>query len=84
MVSNGILIDMFRGITIQDTDLRQAQYQGGGGYGYVLMGNDNLIQDCYGEELRYVYDFKLMRSNGNVIYRSVSNGISDFHIARLI
>lgn len=82
MVSNGIQLLFTRNITITGCDLRHAQYQGGGGngYGYVFQGSDNLIEHCTGRELRYVYDFKSMQTTGNVVLRSESHGISDFHM----
>ncbi len=83
LLSNMLELQYSRGITVQDCDFREAQYRGGGGngYGYVIRGNDCLIQDCYGRELRYVFDFKSMYANGNVIHRGVSDGTtSDFHM----
>ena len=83
LVSNGLVLRYCRGITVRACDFRHAQYRGGGGngYGFVLRGNDCLVQDCYGTELRYAYDFKSMYANGNVIHRSVADGAtSDFHM----
>ncbi len=82
MVSNGIQLLFARNVTIEGCDLRHAQYRGGGGngYGYVFQGSDNLITRCTGRELRYVYDFKSMQTTGNVVHRSESHGISDFHM----
>ncbi len=83
LVSNMLVMNYCRGVTVRDCDFRHAQYRGGGGngYGYVMRGNDCLIQHCYGKELRYVYDFKSMFANGNVVHRSVSDGVtSDFHM----
>ncbi len=82
IISNGILLNQSRTVTISGCSLQNAQYRGGGGngYGYVLRSNDCLIQHCAGRELRYVFDFKSMFSNGNVIHRSESHGVSDFHM----
>lgn len=82
MVSNGIQLSWSRNVTVRDCDLRQAQFRGGGGngYGYVFQGSDNLITRSRGEELRYVFDFKSMQSTGNVVHRSESQGVSDFHM----
>ena len=83
LVSNMLVLNYCRGVTVKDCDFREAQYRGGGGngYGYVMRGNDCLIQHCYGKELRYVFDFKSMFANGNVVHRSVSDGVtSDFHM----
>ncbi len=87
MLGHGIRIWEARNVTISECDLREAQYGtgGGSGYGYTLMGSDNLIQDCVGENTRYVYDFQTQRATGNVIHRSVDLGgtwgfgSSDFH-----
>jgi hypothetical protein len=82
LVSNAFALGFTRNVSVIGCDLRQAQYRGGGGngYGYVLEGSDNLIQDCFGEELRYVYDFKSMMTTGNVVHRSESRSRSDFHM----
>lgn len=82
LLSNGITLNFSRNVTIENTDIRAAQYRGGGGngYGYVLRGSDSLVTGAYGAQLRYVYDFKSMHTTGNVVHASESRGVSDFHM----
>lgn len=86
LLSNGILIDASRFITIDSVDLREPQYRGGGGNGYhfTLVGNDSLIVNSAAYNGRHNYDFKGGHANGNVISRSYAyspDGLnSDFHM----
>lgn len=87
ILGNGILLDMCRGMTLREVDIRQAQNRvgPGNGYAFILISNDSLVQDCYGEQVRYVFSFKNMYATGNVIHRSRVGvttdgwGASDFH-----
>lgn len=85
VVSNGFHITRSRGITAEDCDFRNSQYEGGGGNGYmyVLAGNNCLLKNCYAEDGRHNYSFKTMIASGNVLYNCYSKNshlTSDFHM----
>ena len=85
LLSNGIVVNDSRFVTIKDCDIERSQYEGGGGNGYMytLGGNDCLVVDCHAEHGRHNYDFKGMKANGNVILRCSSTTpslASDFHM----
>jgi hypothetical protein len=86
LLSNGVLLYHSRFITVSHVDLRNPQYQGGGGNGYLytLIANDNLIINSAAYNGRHNYDFKQGYANGNVISRCYSSsplGLqSDFHM----
>ncbi len=84
LLSNAIVLEQTRNISVVNSNLKNPQYRGGGGNGYhiTIKGNDNLIQDIITENGRHNYSFALMRSNGNVIHRSTSTDpteLLDFH-----
>ena len=85
LLSNGILLDQCRNITIDSCDFQKPQYEGGGGNGYLftLQSNDCLISNCRANDGRHNYDFKYPYSNGNVIHHcrmENSKYASDFHM----
>lgn len=86
LLSNGILLYHSRWITVSHVDLRNPQYLGGGGNGYLytLMSNDALIIHSAAYNGRHNFDFKQGYANGNVISQCYSHspaGLqSDFHM----
>ncbi len=85
VVSSGILLQSSRFVTVDSCSFQKTQYygEGGNGYMYILGSNDCLIKDCFAAYARHNYDFKTMRSNGNVIFRcrgENSKLASDFHM----
>lgn len=85
LVSNGIVINRSRFVTVESCFFQKPQYEGEGGNGYMftLGGNDCLVKNCHANHARHNYDFKTMQSNGNVILRSRgenSSLASDFHM----
>lgn len=85
ILSNCLLVKNSRFVTVEDCDFRNTLYngEGGNGYLYCLMSNDCLIKNCYAENARHNYDFKMMESNGNVILNCKSKNPrfpSDFHM----
>ena len=85
LLSNGLLMGRGRLMTVEGCDFGFPQYRGGGGNGYmyVLHGNEGLIRDSRAEGGRHNYDFGLMSSSGNVIYRCTAKDgrlFSDFHM----
>jgi hypothetical protein len=84
-LSNIILLNHCRNVSVAECVVERPEYEGGGGngYGYILRGNDCLIIDSVANHTRHNYDFKSMWSSGNVIFRSGAfNGrlASDFHM----
>jgi len=85
VLSNCLVVNDSRFVTIEKCDFRKPQYkgEGGNGYMYCLSANDCLIKDCFAENGRHNYDFKGMVSNGNVILNCTgkdSRLASDFHM----
>ena len=85
ILSNCLLLDQCRGITVDSCFFQKSQYEGGGGNGYMftLSSNDCLIKNSRANDSRHNYDFKLPYSNGNVIFNCIgenSKYASDFHM----
>lgn len=85
LVSNGVKFARSRLVTIQDCAWGHAQYQGGGGNGYIytFQGNDCLVRNSLAEKGRHNYDFATMAASGNVILDCVSKDgrlATDFHM----
>ncbi len=85
VLSNCLLLEQCRGITVDSCFFQKPQYEGGGGNGYMftLQSNDCLIKDSRANDGRHNYDFKSAFSNGNVIYNCIgenSKYASDFHM----
>ncbi|MCF8227179.1 MAG: T9SS type A sorting domain-containing protein [Bacteroidales bacterium] len=85
ILSNCLVINMCRNITVDSCDFQKPQYEGGGGNGYMytLNGNDCLVQNSRANHSRHNFDFKFTHSNGNVIYNcrgENSRYSSDFHM----
>lgn len=85
LLSNCLVITDSRFVSIEQCDFRKPQYkgEGGNGYMYCLSANDCLLKNCYAENGRHNYDFKMMSSNGNVILNCTgkdSRLASDFHM----
>lgn len=84
ILSNGVVLERSRCVTVEACDWRFPQYRGEGGNGYliVLHSQESLIHTCRAEGGRHNYDFATMASSGNVILDSTGkNGMlaSDFH-----
>ncbi len=85
LLSNCLLMNMCRHMTIDSCNFQKPQYEGGGGNGYMytLQSNDCLISNSRANHSRHNYDFKYPFSNGNVIHRCCgqnSKYSSDFHM----
>lgn len=81
LLSSGVWIYNARNITISNVDMRNAQYRGGGGNGYLFRveGSDILIQNSYAESGRHNYLIQEMWAHGNVVYNSTTaRGTSTF------
>ena len=85
VLSNCLLIEQSRNVTVDSCFFQKSQYEGGGGNGYMftLQSNDCLIKNSRANDGRHNYDFKYPYSNGNVIYNCIgenSKYSSDFHM----
>lgn len=85
ILSNFLLLDGCRQITVDSCFFQKPQYEGGGGNGYMytLQSNDCLIKNSRANHSRHNYDFKYPFSNGNVIHNcrgENSKYSSDFHM----
>jgi len=82
LLSSGVWVYNARNITIQQVDMRNPQYQGGGGNGYLfrLEGSDTLVQNSFAEAGRHNYLIQEMWAHGNVVLSSTSSGgTASFH-----
>lgn len=85
VLSNCLVLNMCRNITVDSCDFQKSQYEGGGGNGYMytFSGNDCLVKNSRANDSRHNYDFKYPHSNGNVILNcrgENSKYSSDFHM----
>ncbi|MFC2091083.1 glycosyl hydrolase family 28-related protein, partial [Bacteroidota bacterium] len=69
VLSNCLLMDMCRNITVDSCDFEKSQYEGGGGNGYMytISSNDCLVKNSRANDGRHNYDFKQPFCSGNVI-----------------
>ncbi|HLT83592.1 MAG TPA: glycosyl hydrolase family 28-related protein [Phototrophicaceae bacterium] len=74
LLSVGIYVRDARNITIVDADLRNPQYRGAGGNGYLyhLMGSDTLVRDSRAEGGRHNYLVQGVQATGNVVLDSLA------------
>jgi hypothetical protein len=84
-LSNIILLNQSRNITVRGCVVAKPQYEGGGGngYGYTLSGSDCLLVDCNAFHTRHNYDFKSMWTSGNVVLNCTTRDsrlANDFHM----
>lgn len=85
VLSNGIKLTRSRFVNVENCAWNRAQYQGGGGNGYLytLCGSECLVRNCSGEAGRHNYDFQNTSATGNVILDCVTRKgqlASDFHM----
>ncbi len=71
LLSNGILLQQTRGVTIDSCHFQRPQYGGGGGNGYMyrITGNENLVKDTKATHSRHVFVLSHMLASGNVFLR---------------
>jgi mannan endo-1,4-beta-mannosidase len=85
VLSNCLIMNQCRNITIDSCDFQKSQYEGGGGNGYMytFSGNDCLVKNSRANDSRHNYDFKHPHCNGNVILNcrgENSKYSSDYHM----
>ncbi len=72
MLSNGILVQDSRHVTVRDCDMQKVQYGGGGGNGYtyrIQNSQEILMADCAARYQRHGIVQSSMRNAGNVFHR---------------
>jgi hypothetical protein len=84
ILSNVINLSYCRNVTVEDCNLSNTQYQGGGGngYGIIIASNECLITKNTANKTRHSYSFVSMSASGNVLYKNISNDSRvslDFH-----
>lgn len=75
ILSNGLLLENCRGVTVQDCDFQRPLYGGGGGNGYMyrLLGsNECLLVNCAARYNRHGFVMSLMSCSGNVIHGGIA------------
>ncbi len=70
-LSNGIVVNNCKNITIDNCHLSHSQYGGnnGNGYAYRVASNEVLISNSSSEFTRHGYVFATMKASGNVIHK---------------
>lgn len=75
ILSNGVVLDECRGITVQNCDFEHSNYGGGGGNGYmyrIQYSNECLIRDCVSSDSRHGFVIAGMTSSGNVMLNNLA------------
>jgi hypothetical protein len=70
LLSNGILLQNCRGVTLRECEFQRPLYGGGGGNGYMYRlqaSNECLVRDCIARYNRHGFVFSHMACSGNVI-----------------
>jgi hypothetical protein len=85
ILSNGMVLDQCRFVTVDSCDLGFPQYLGGGGdgYMYIIHSQECLLRNCVGDSGRHNFDFGMMHTSGNVLLNCTArNGKlpSDYHM----
>ena len=75
LLSNGILLENCRSVTIRGCDFQRPLYGGGGGNGYMYRlqnSNDCLVRDSAARYNRHGFVFSHMACSGNVIHGGIA------------
>jgi hypothetical protein len=75
LLSNGILLENCRGVTVRNCDFQRPLYGGGGGNGYMYRlqaSNECLIRDSAARYNRHGFVFSHMACSGNVIHGGIA------------
>ena len=75
LLSNGVLLENCRGVTVRNCDFQRPLYGGGGGNGYmyrVQASNECLIRDSAARYNRHGFVFSHMACSGNVIHGGIA------------
>ncbi len=74
LLSNGILLQNCRGVTVRNCDLQRPLYGGGGGNGYMYRlqaSNECLVRDSAARYNRHGFVISHMACSGNVIHGGI-------------
>jgi hypothetical protein len=75
LLSNGILLQNCRGVTVRNCDFQRPLYGGGGGNGYMYRlqaSNECLVRDSAARYNRHGFVFSHMACSGNVIQGGIA------------
>lgn len=75
ILSNGILLEHSRGVTVRGCEFQRPLYGGGGGNGYMYRlqrANECLLRDCAARYNRHGFVFSHMATSGNVIHGGIA------------
>ncbi len=75
LLSNGVLLQNCRGVTVRDCDFQRPLYGGGGGNGYMYRlqaSNECLVRDSAARFHRHGFVFSHMACSGNVIHGGIA------------
>ena len=75
LLSNGILLQNCRFVTVRGCDFQRPTYGGGGGNGYMYRlqsSNECLLQECATRHCRHGFVYSHMGCSGNVIHRGIA------------
>lgn len=69
LLSDGLLLDYDRSVTVRDVDLRYPQSRGSdeNGYLFCIRGSDNLLERCTAVGARHSFTFSYWWATGNVL-----------------
>jgi hypothetical protein len=74
LLSNGLVLDWTRGVTVEDVEMQSTQYGGGGGNGYMIRlnsVNETLVKHSRAAYCRHGIVMWRMQNSGNVMYRNL-------------
>jgi hypothetical protein len=74
MLSNGLVLDWSRGVTVERVEMQRAQYGGGGGNGYMIRlnsVNEVLVRNSRVAYCRHGILIWRMQNSGNVLHRNL-------------
>ena len=85
ILSNGIVLERTKNVTIDHVTMQYPQYRGanGNGYLYQLKGNDDLISNSKATGARHNFTYANFAANGNVLQNvkaEKSSLMTDFHM----
>jgi len=75
LLSNGVLLQHCRGVTVRNGDFQRPLYGGGGGNGYMYRlqsANECLVRDSAARNNRHGFVFSHMACSGNVILGGIA------------
>ena len=73
ILSNGIVLEQSRAVTVENVFIGYSQYGGGSGnaYGFRIEATDCLFKNCTAEVTRHGFSFIRMYAHGNVLHKTI-------------